>query len=118
MTREQRKTLEFIGASLAGNGVPPSFDEIAAHLGLKSKSGVNRLVTALQDRRMITYMRSRARSISLTEAGRLALQPAGGYAVKLSPEIDTLVTRYARSNHVTVETVIREAVRAYVGAAG
>lgn len=51
MTPSQRDTLAFITGYIARTGgVPPTYDEIAAHLGLKSKSGIHRLIAGLVER--------------------------------------------------------------------
>jgi repressor LexA len=70
LTPQQRAMLNFIvGFSEANGGVMPSFEEMAEHLGLASKSGVHRLVTALERRGHITRDGRRARAIRLTGGG-------------------------------------------------
>lgn len=65
MTAQQRATLFCIRTSIADKGIPPSFDEMREHLGLRSKPGVHRIINALVDRGQITMQPGRARSIAL-----------------------------------------------------
>jgi repressor LexA len=53
LTRKQLELLEFIDARLKRDGVPPSFDEMKEALNLRSKSGIHRLITALEERGFI-----------------------------------------------------------------
>ena len=53
LTRKQIQLLEFIQVRMARDGVPPSFDEMKLALDLRSKSGIHRLVTALEERGFI-----------------------------------------------------------------
>lgn len=69
LTEQQGKLLAFIKDRLA-NGVPPSFDEMKAHMGLKSKSGIHRLVAALEERGCIVRLAGRARAIALPTVER------------------------------------------------
>lgn len=65
LTQRQRALLEFIHVFSVENGIPPSFDQMKLQLGLKSKSGVHRLVSALAERNKIIRYKARARSISV-----------------------------------------------------
>ncbi len=69
LTMKQLEALDFIRRYIATHVVAPSFDEIAAHLGLKSKSGVHRLVTALVERGHLRRLRHRARALALAHGG-------------------------------------------------
>ena len=51
LTSKQFKLLEFLKESLKKNSVSPSFEEMKLALGLKSKSGIHRLITALEEKR-------------------------------------------------------------------
>jgi repressor LexA len=66
MTKLQRKLYDFVKEFLDQHGFSPSYSEINDHLGIKSKGGVHRLVTALSDRGFIEYRYGRARSITIT----------------------------------------------------
>lgn len=63
LTGRQKELLDFIRDRVATDGVSPSFEEMKEHLGLKSKSGVHRLVTALEERGMVSRLRGRARAL-------------------------------------------------------
>ncbi len=65
LTRKQHELLVFIDQSLNETGVPPSFDEMKDALGLKSKSGVHRLVTGLEERGFIRRLPHRARALEV-----------------------------------------------------
>ena len=52
LTRKQIELLDFIRTRIDSDGVPPSFDEMKDALDLRSKSGIHRLITALEERRM------------------------------------------------------------------
>lgn len=74
LTAQQDKLLRFIEASLAEGRVAPSFEAMKDHVGVASKSGVHRLVSALEERGYITRVPHRARAIAL--ASPLAKVPA------------------------------------------
>ena len=66
LTRAQAELLDFIGRFQAeNNGVSPSFEEMKQELGLKSKSGVHRLIEALEERGRICRGHYRARAIDI-----------------------------------------------------
>ena len=65
LTRKQRDLLNFIDKRLVKDGVPPSFDEMKDALDLKSKSGIHRLITALEERGFIKRLANRARAIEI-----------------------------------------------------
>ncbi|ABL70234.1 MULTISPECIES: transcriptional repressor LexA [Paracoccus] len=65
LTRKQIQLLEFIQARMARDGVPPSFDEMKLALDLRSKSGIHRLVTALEERGFIRRLPHRARALEI-----------------------------------------------------
>lgn len=65
LTRKQQELLVFIHRRLAEAGVSPSFDEMKAALGLKSKSGIHRLISALEERGFIRRLPHRARALEV-----------------------------------------------------
>jgi repressor LexA len=65
LTRKQRELLKFIQERLADTGISPSFDEMKEALGLKSKSGVHRLITGLEERGFIKRLPHRARALDV-----------------------------------------------------
>ena len=67
LTQEQLDLLEFIQKRLSKNGVPPSFDEMKEALDLRSKSGIHRLIKALEERGFIKRLANRARAIEIVK---------------------------------------------------
>ena len=65
LTRKQRELLKFIQEKLGETGISPSFDEMKEALGLKSKSGVHRLITGLEERGFIKRLPHRARALDV-----------------------------------------------------
>lgn len=65
LTAKQLELLRFIGERLDRDGVPPSFDEMKDALGLASKSGIHRLITALEERGYIRRLPNRARALEV-----------------------------------------------------
>lgn len=67
LTAKQQQLLLFIDGRLKSGGVSPSFDEMKDALGLKSKSGVHRLISALEERGFIKRMANRARALEVVK---------------------------------------------------
>jgi len=65
LTRKQLELLRFIHERLKEAGIPPSFDEMKDALDLRSKSGIHRLITALEERGFIRRLPNRARAIEV-----------------------------------------------------
>jgi repressor LexA len=65
LTRKQLELLLFINSRLKEEGVPPSFEEMKEALNLQSKSGVHRLIVALEERGFIKRMANRARALEV-----------------------------------------------------
>ena len=65
LTQKQKDLLVFINERLQDTGVPPSFDEMKDALSLKSKSGIHRLITALEERGFIRRLPHRARALEV-----------------------------------------------------
>jgi repressor LexA len=65
LTNKQRELLILVNDKLRKDGVPPSFDEMKDALDLKSKSGIHRLITALEERGFIKRLANRARAIEI-----------------------------------------------------
>ncbi|HEX9791082.1 MAG TPA: transcriptional repressor LexA [Kiloniellales bacterium] len=66
LTRKQHELLLFIHSHLSDQGVSPSFDEMKDALRLKSKSGIHRLITGLEERGFIRRLPHRARALEVT----------------------------------------------------
>ena len=65
LTRKQHELLMFINHHLTSQGISPSFDEMKDALALKSKSGIHRLITGLEERGFIRRMPHRARALEV-----------------------------------------------------
>jgi len=82
LTRKQLELLLFINTRLKEEGVPPSFEEMKDALDLQSKSGVHRLIVALEERGFIHRMPNRARALEvlkLPDSHNPALAKKGGF---------------------------------------
>ena len=71
LTQKQMQLLQLIAQRLNETGVPPSFEEMKVELGLRSKSGIHRLITALEDRGFIRRLPNRARAIEILQMPKL-----------------------------------------------
>ena len=65
LTKKQRELLLFIHERLKNDGIPPSYEEMKLALGLHSKSGIHRLVNALEERGFLKRLPNRARAIEI-----------------------------------------------------
>jgi len=88
LTRKQLDLLEFINRRVQRDGVPPSFDEMRDALDLRSKSGIHRLITALEERGFIRRLAHRARAIEIvrlpdTLGGDAALSKSEGFSPRV-----------------------------------
>ena len=95
LTRKQYELLRFINERLKEAGVPPSFDEMKDALDLRSKSGIHRLITALEERGFIRRLPNRARAIEVIKLPELA-GGGNGKAAAASPRASSKA-RSARS---------------------
>jgi len=87
LTKKQSELLRFINERLKEDGVPPSFDEMKEALDLRSKSGIHRLIMALEERGFIRRLPNRARALEvlrLPESSTPAPSARGG---KFSPSV-------------------------------
>ena len=88
LTVKQRELLSYIDQRLKASGVSPSFDEMREALDLKSKSGVHRLISALEERQFIRRLPNRARAL---EVVRLPDTQAAATASPAAPQPRTVV---------------------------
>lgn len=75
LTAKQHELLHFIQQKLDASGISPSFEEMKEALGLKSKSGIHRLISALEERGFLRRLPNRARAlevVKLPEGGKIA----------------------------------------------
>ena len=94
LTQKQHELLCFIDEKLKDSGVSPSFEEMKEALGLKSKSGIHRLISALEERHFIRRLPNRARALEVLKL------PEGG------------VHETTHSNVISLrpETTVREVI--------
>ncbi|MEM1351247.1 MAG: transcriptional repressor LexA [Pseudomonadota bacterium] len=84
LTKKQLDLLDFIHKRLQRDGVPPSFDEMKEALDLRSKSGIHRLITALEERGFIRRLAHRARAIEIVKLPEsLGGEPHAGFTPKV-----------------------------------
>src|SRR6202047_5072336 len=86
LTKKQSELLRFIHERLQEAGVPPSFDEMKDALDLRSKSGIHRLIMALEERNFIRRLPDRARAIEVLRLPESATV-AAPRAQKFSPSV-------------------------------
>ncbi len=85
LTRKQQELLTFIDDRLRSDGVSPSFEEMKDALQLRSKSGVHRLISALEERSFIRRLPNRARALEVLKLPDALKPMAGKPALKLVP---------------------------------
>jgi SOS-response transcriptional repressor LexA len=104
LTRNMQRTLEFIHAQVRSTGVPPTYQQIADHFGVASKSNAHRIVSALERRGYIRRTPHLPQSMEV-----LHLPPAP--AVTLNHEILTLTDRYGAEHQISRDTAVNELIR-------
>lgn len=75
LTKKQHELLMFIDQRLKETGIAPSFDEMKEALDLKSKSGIHRLIRALEERGFIRRLPHRARALEVTRIPEISPRP-------------------------------------------
>jgi repressor LexA len=95
LTRKQHELLYFINDRLNETGVSPSFEEMKEALDLKSKSGVHRLISALEERNFIRRLPNRARALEILRLPEQMKAPVPAQPTK--PNIATPPSRVAPS---------------------
>lgn len=76
LTKKQRELLLFINQRLTATGISPSFDEMKDALSLRSKSGIHRLVSGLEERGFIRRLPHRARALEVVKLPEESAAPA------------------------------------------
>ena len=88
LTKKQSDLLRFIHERLKESGVPPSFDEMKEALDLRSKSGIHRLILALEERGFIRRLPNRARALEVLRLPESStMQHASVKGSKFSPSV-------------------------------
>jgi repressor LexA len=83
LTKKQLDLLELIHRRMQRDGVPPSFDEMKDALDLRSKSGIHRLITALEERGFIRRLAHRARAIEIVKLPDSLEAKLGGFTPRV-----------------------------------
>ncbi len=87
LTRKQYELLMYIQERLAATGVSPSFEEMKEALNLKSKSGIHRLITGLEERGFIRRLPHRARALEIVRLPENAESAGLGSKSGFSPKV-------------------------------
>lgn len=87
LTRKQHELLMFIHERMKESGIPPSFDEMKDALDLRSKSGIHRLITALEERGFIRRLPNRARALEVIRLPDSMSPSLGGRKAKFEPSV-------------------------------
>ncbi len=106
LTRKQHELICFINDRLAETGVSPSFEEMKEALDLKSKSGVHRLISALEERGFIRRLPNRARALEVTklpEGGVVARAPVAKTDVAIPDNVIELPKRLPQPANDIIE---------------
>lgn len=87
LTPKQKELLMFIHERLKESGVPPSFDEMKEALDLRSKSGIHRLITALEERGFVRRLPHRARAMEIIRLPESVPQSVAARGRGFSPSV-------------------------------
>ena len=87
LTRKQHELLMFIHERMKESGIPPSFDEMKDALDLASKSGIHRLITALEERGFIRRLPNRARALEVIKLPDSMNPTLGGRKARFEPSV-------------------------------
>ncbi len=87
LTKKQSELLRFIHERLKEDGVPPSFDEMKDALDLRSKSGIHRLIMALEERGFIRRLPNRARALEVLRMPDTSVPAPGAGRGRFAPSV-------------------------------
>ena len=87
LTKKQSELLRFIHERLKETGVPPSFDEMKDALDLRSKSGIHRLIIALEERGFIRRLPNRARALEVLRLPDSSTPAENGRSRRFAPSV-------------------------------
>jgi repressor LexA len=93
LTKKQHELLVFINERLAESGVSPSFEEMKEALNLKSKSGIHRLISGLEERGFIRRLAHRARALEVVKLPDALAEPTVAKSVERSGKFSPTVIR-------------------------
>ncbi|SDX40425.1 transcriptional repressor LexA [Roseicitreum antarcticum] len=110
LTRKQIELLELIHTRVQADGVPPSFDEMKDALNLRSKSGIHRLITALEERGFIRRLAHRARAIEVLKLPEAMATPRFSPTVVDGDLPDTPASQPAPRPRVSYDIEVAQAM--------
>ena len=87
LTKKQHELLMFINQRLSATGVSPSFDEMKDALNLRSKSGIHRLISGLEERGFIRRLPHRARALEVVKLPEEVAVPTASEKSRFSPTV-------------------------------
>ena len=109
LTPVQAQTLAFVRRCIAERMVPPTYDEIAAHLEIKSRGNVAKTIDRLVERGALLRLPRKARSLSLPPASAAPT----AFLIDPHPEVRREITAYAKAHRISERTAVEEALRSY-----
>lgn len=110
LTARQHALLMFIHERLSATGVSPSFEEMKEALGLRSKSGVHRLINSLEERQFLRRLPNRARALEVLRLPGAATPPAPASGAEGSATVaDLAAARRARAARTARAAPVRMA---------
>ncbi len=104
LTRKQHELLSFIHERLEDTGISPSFEEMKEALNLKSKSGIHRLITALEERGFIRRLPHRARALEVLKLPDASGQPPS------DPASNVVAPDFAKSRRESLRSAVTDGV--------
>lgn len=120
LTPSQQRLLAFITAEVEAGRPPPTFDEMKAHMGLRSKSGIHRLILALEERGHVRRLHNRARAIALTSGATAQVSPPPAPGADDRPRLGIprpvaeQLTAYCQRRRLVARDVLAAALMAYM----
>lgn len=104
LTKKQHELLCFINDRLEATGISPSFEEMKEALELKSKSGIHRLISALEERGFLRRLPNRARALEILKLpeGVVAAKPSGEAPSNVAPFAPRADTKPALSKPLPI----------------
>ncbi len=111
LTPRQATLLAFLESEAAAGRPSPSFQEMADHLGLRSKAGIHRLVTGLEERGHLVRLPHRARALGVAAPGA---EGAPLPAVPLPAPVATRLRAYCARRRLAAREVIADALSDYM----
>jgi SOS-response transcriptional repressor LexA len=104
LTQRQRQVLDFlIDFTRANRGVSPSYDEVAAHLGFKSKSNTHRVLGDLEKRGFIRRLPNRVRAVEVLRTPDGSPTPHKGSELRAARELVFRMSGYINAHNPTPE---------------